>query len=60
MKEGDQVEVEADLILACDGAHSAVRRSLMTFPLFQFSQEYIAHGYVELNILPKKWQSKKK
>uniref|UniRef100_A0A914DQW9 Kynurenine 3-monooxygenase n=1 Tax=Acrobeloides nanus TaxID=290746 RepID=A0A914DQW9_9BILA len=53
IKEGDQVEVEADLILACDGAHSAVRRSLMTFPLFQFSQEYIAHGYVELNILPK-------
>ena len=25
----------------------------MAYPLFQYSQEYIAHGYVELNILPK-------
>ncbi|KAH7699152.1 Protein KMO-1, partial [Aphelenchoides avenae] len=53
LNEGDSVQVEADLILACDGAFSAVRRSLMAYPLFQFSQEYIEHGYVELNILPK-------
>uniref|UniRef100_A0A7E4VIH6 Kynurenine 3-monooxygenase n=1 Tax=Panagrellus redivivus TaxID=6233 RepID=A0A7E4VIH6_PANRE len=46
------VDVVGDLILACDGAYSAVRRSLMATPLFDFSQEYIAHGYVELNILP--------
>lgn len=57
--------MEADLILACDGAYSAVRRSLMTIPRyvffpnfqkilfyrFDFSQEYIEHGYVELNIM---------
>uniref|UniRef100_A0AC34Q523 Kynurenine 3-monooxygenase n=1 Tax=Panagrolaimus sp. JU765 TaxID=591449 RepID=A0AC34Q523_9BILA len=51
--DGTQFDVDGDMILACDGAYSAVRRSLMAYPLFQFSQEYIAHGYVELNILPK-------
>ena len=40
------IHVQADLILACDGAHSAVRRSLMAYPLFQYSQEYIEHGKV--------------
>uniref|UniRef100_A0AC34F8H0 FAD-binding domain-containing protein n=1 Tax=Panagrolaimus sp. ES5 TaxID=591445 RepID=A0AC34F8H0_9BILA len=49
---GNIIEAKGDLILACDGAHSAIRRSLMAYPLFQYSQEYIAHGYVELNILP--------
>uniref|UniRef100_A0A0N5B8E4 Kynurenine 3-monooxygenase n=1 Tax=Strongyloides papillosus TaxID=174720 RepID=A0A0N5B8E4_STREA len=46
-------KIKGDLILACDGAHSAVRRSLMAMPHFNYSQEYIEHGYVELNILPK-------
>ncbi|CAI2353930.1 unnamed protein product [Caenorhabditis sp. 36 PRJEB53466] len=50
-QEHPEVRVEADLILACDGAYSAVRRSLMTIPRFDFSQEYIEHGYVELNIM---------
>lgn len=51
---GDEelVPVSGDLLLACDGAFSAVRRSLMGYPCFDFSQEYIEHGYVELNILP--------
>ncbi|KAE9550629.1 hypothetical protein FO519_006172 [Halicephalobus sp. NKZ332] len=52
--DGTLIEVQGDLIIACDGAYSAVRRSLMAYPLLQYSQEYIAHGYVELNILPKK------
>lgn len=51
-KHGDTIHVDANVILACDGAFSAVRRSLMAYPLFQYSQEYIEHGYVELNILP--------
>ncbi|CAP39652.1 Protein CBG23368 [Caenorhabditis briggsae] len=49
--EHEEFHVEADLIIACDGAYSAVRRSLMTIPRFDFSQEYIEHGYVELNIM---------
>ncbi|CAB3397140.1 unnamed protein product [Caenorhabditis bovis] len=49
--EPSEFLVHADLIIACDGAYSAVRRSLMTIPRFNFSQEYIEHGYVELNIM---------
>ncbi|KAI6189760.1 Kynurenine 3-monooxygenase [Aphelenchoides bicaudatus] len=52
--EEELVPVTGDLLLACDGAFSAVRRSLMGYPRFDFSQEYIEHGYVELNILPTK------
>uniref|UniRef100_A0A158P8W2 Kynurenine 3-monooxygenase n=1 Tax=Angiostrongylus cantonensis TaxID=6313 RepID=A0A158P8W2_ANGCA len=48
-----EVHVKADLILGCDGAYSAVRKSLSNYPGFNYSQEYIAHGYIELNILPK-------
>ncbi|TKR66772.1 hypothetical protein L596_023014 [Steinernema carpocapsae] len=51
---GVRLDVEGDLILACDGAHSAIRRSMMAVPQFNFSQEYIEHGYIELNILPEK------
>ncbi|KAE9548167.1 hypothetical protein FO519_008620 [Halicephalobus sp. NKZ332] len=50
---GIVTEVQGDLILACDGAHSAVRRSMMAYPLFRYSQEYITHGFIELSILPK-------
>ncbi|CAJ0577171.1 unnamed protein product, partial [Mesorhabditis spiculigera] len=51
----DEIELtkRADLILGCDGAYSAVRRSLSTYPRFDYAQEYIEHGYIELNILPK-------
>ncbi|KJH52278.1 putative kynurenine 3-monooxygenase [Dictyocaulus viviparus] len=48
-----EIRVKADLVVACDGAHSAVRRSLSTQTKFDYSQEYIEHGYIELNILPK-------
>ncbi|ETN69549.1 FAD binding domain protein [Necator americanus] len=51
-KESD-IRVKGDLVIACDGAYSAVRRSLTTQPRFDYSQEYIEHGYIELNILPK-------
>ncbi|CAJ0590327.1 unnamed protein product [Cylicocyclus nassatus] len=51
-KESD-IHVKGDLVIACDGAYSSVRRSLATQPRFDYSQEYIGHGYIELNILPK-------
>ncbi|XP_050574119.1 kynurenine 3-monooxygenase [Bombus affinis] len=41
-------EVEADLIIGADGAYSTVRRVMAKRPLFNFSQTYIEHGYVEL------------
>lgn len=40
------------MIIGADGAHSVVRRCMMKKPRFDFSQTYIEHGYIELNILP--------
>jgi kynurenine 3-monooxygenase len=39
-----------DLILGADGAFSAVRGSLQFTDRFDFSQDYIDHGYKELHI----------
>lgn len=39
-----------DLVIGGDGAFSAVRNELMKTPRFNYSQDYIAHGYKELHI----------
>ena len=46
---------DADVIIATDGAGSAMRKSyyLAKKFLFSFSQSYLTHGYKELSILPK-------
>ncbi|XP_062972010.1 kynurenine 3-monooxygenase isoform X2 [Elgaria multicarinata webbii] len=51
----DQIakEVICDLIVGCDGAFSTVRKQFMRQTRFDYSQEYIPHGYMELNIPPK-------
>ncbi|XP_050345100.1 kynurenine 3-monooxygenase isoform X2 [Nymphalis io] len=46
----ETVDVNADLIIGADGAFSAVRKEMMKQPLFDFSQQYIEHGYLELCI----------
>ncbi|KAM3963521.1 LOW QUALITY PROTEIN: kynurenine 3-monooxygenase cn [Aphomia sociella] len=46
----EKVDVKADLIIGADGAFSAVRNSMMKQPLFDYSQKYIEHGYLELCI----------
>jgi len=45
---------DADVIIATDGAGSALRKSyyLAHKFLFSFSQDYLTHGYKELSILP--------
>jgi len=45
---------DADVIIATDGAGSAMRKSyyLERKFLFSFSQDYLTHGYKELSILP--------
>ncbi|XP_067136006.1 kynurenine 3-monooxygenase [Centruroides vittatus] len=48
----NSVSSNADWIIGCDGAYSAVRRSMLKQPLFDYSQEYISHGYMELTIPP--------
>ncbi|XP_036146725.1 kynurenine 3-monooxygenase isoform X2 [Monomorium pharaonis] len=43
-------DAEADLIIGADGAHSKVRKIMVNRPLFNCSQTYIEHGYVELSL----------
>jgi kynurenine 3-monooxygenase len=44
------VNVEADLIVGCDGAYSSVRASLLKDKPVDFSQSYISSYYLELQI----------
>ena len=52
----DKFIEDADCIIATDGAGSALRKSyyLERKFLFNFSQNYLTHGYKELSILPTK------
>lgn len=47
---GEQTQVAADVLIGADGAYSAVRNQMMRQDRFQYSQEYIEHGYKELTI----------
>jgi kynurenine 3-monooxygenase len=40
----------ADVVLACDGAHSAARQAVIARPGTNYSQDYLDHGYRELTI----------
>lgn len=47
--------VEADVVIGADGAGSIVRKSMLrqtTKLLFNYSQNFLRHGYKELSILP--------
>jgi kynurenine 3-monooxygenase len=49
---GEQLEVQSDLIFACDGAFSAIRYNAMQkLDRFNYSQRYIEDGYREI-LLP--------
>ncbi|PVD26591.1 hypothetical protein C0Q70_14268 [Pomacea canaliculata] len=48
----EEVRRKVDLIVGSDGAHSAVRQQMMKSVRFDFQQEYIPHGYMELTIPP--------
>ncbi|KAJ8776365.1 hypothetical protein J1605_015663 [Eschrichtius robustus] len=51
-------DVTCDLIVGCDGAYSTVRTHLMKKPRFDYSQQYIPHGFMELTIPPKNGDNK--
>ncbi|MCI4667257.1 MAG: FAD-dependent monooxygenase [Bacteroidia bacterium] len=55
MQSGEVRREEADLVIGTDGAGSAVRSSMMARTpelLFNFSQDFLRHGYKELSIHP--------
>lgn len=50
--DGSEEEIQADLIVGCDGAFSAIRKQFLRRSRFNFSQTYIPHGYMELTMPP--------
>nr|XP_023027271.1 kynurenine 3-monooxygenase-like [Leptinotarsa decemlineata] len=50
LKTSEKFIRKADFIIGADGAYSKVRLAMQQMPLFQYSQEYIEHGYLELSI----------
>lgn len=54
--DGSLQEIQADLIVGCDGAFSAIRKQFLRRSRFNYSQTYIPHGYMELTMPPKHGQ----
>jgi kynurenine 3-monooxygenase len=51
-RSGEEREVAGQVILGADGAFSGVRQRLQRSNHFNFSQEFLAHGYKELTMPP--------
>ena len=54
---GEMLEDQGAIVIGTDGAGSIVRRNIMgqtTKLLFNYSQDFLRHGYKELSILPAK------
>jgi kynurenine 3-monooxygenase len=49
-KNGEKIEKKSDLIFGADGAFSKVRLSMQRTDRFDYQQDYIDHGYKELEI----------
>jgi len=49
---GTESSISSDLIFGADGSFSAVRGILQKTPMFNYSQQYLEHGYKELSIPP--------
>ncbi len=47
-----EMRVSADTIFACDGVNSAIRLNMQKRGRFNFSQQFLEHGYKELTIPP--------
>jgi kynurenine 3-monooxygenase len=51
-ENGSNADYRFDLLIGADGAYSAVRGALQFSGRFNFSQDYIDHGYKELHLPP--------
>ncbi len=51
-QSGEEFTARGDAILGTDGAFSAVRGAMQKTDRFNYSQEYLEHGYKELTIPP--------
>lgn len=48
----EKLEIQNDLLFGTDGAFSVVRAAMQRKSRFDYSQDYLPHGYKELNIPP--------
>ena len=49
-RTNEQTIVSKDVVVSADGAFSAVRRAMHRLDRFDYSQQYLRHGYKELTI----------
>ncbi len=49
---GERTTVKGDVVIGADGAFSAVRAKMQRLDRFDYSQDYLEHGYKELTIPP--------
>ena len=49
----EKLTVRPDVVIATDGAYSAIRSAMQKMERFDYSQAYLEHGYKELHIPPK-------
>lgn len=47
---GEEVNLETDTLVGCDGSASAIRTEMLKLSRFNFSQQYLDYGYKELTI----------
>ncbi len=47
---GEEVHLETDAVIGCDGSASAIRTEMLKLSRFNFSQQYLEYGYKELTI----------
>lgn len=52
VRTGETILSRGAALIGADGAFSAVRRAMLRLERFNYSQEYLAHGYKELHIPP--------
>jgi len=50
--EGREHQLQADVLFGTDGAGSALRDAYFRLPRFNYSQDYLSHGYKELHMQP--------
>jgi kynurenine 3-monooxygenase len=46
----EEMQVETDVVIGCDGSASAIRSEMLRRTRFNFSQHYLDYGYKELTI----------
>lgn len=48
--DGNETTLDSEVVIATDGAASAIRTEMLKLPRFNFSQQYLDYGYKELTI----------